>query len=149
VLTIYHHDEAMQDRPPPAQLPDRKVKIERYLETWDLAPAQGPPRAPSPSEAAAIDGVLKLLCERPANAIGREPPAETTPVSRLKLQATGASEDIGLGLAMVAPAVNKGEPPKAPEPAVVLRVGGIYRVYFGKPALDAAEWISEILPPEG
>ncbi|HYE60472.1 MAG TPA: hypothetical protein VD997_00625 [Phycisphaerales bacterium] len=148
-LTIYRDDNALKDERPPAAVPDRSVQIERYLEEWRIRPPGSILRGPSPTESAGIEYLLRTLCELPAEAIGREAPQGTTVVARLKVDATGAGEDIGVGIASVSPPADKGTPRPDPKPALVLRVGGIYRVYFQQPALDAARWIADALPPEG
>ncbi len=145
-VTVVRDDAAM--RPPattaatPADLPPRRLFFERYLDAWRMTPLNGSPREPAPSEHAELETLLELLCDIPADAIGDEPPAGTVSMLRIRLEATGAGGDIGVGAAQV---TKDG----TTRPAVVLRVGPLFRVYFAKPAIDVVKWLGEMVPVEG
>jgi hypothetical protein len=148
-VTVVRDDAAMTDSAP-GPLPGRQFVIGRYIDEWQVTPAgQQTARAAGSDEANAIDRLLKVLTEQPADAVGREPPAGSKGFVRLVVEATGAGADIGVATAMVAPAVKKGEVAAEPKPALVLRVGGIYRVYFGADPGAVAVWLEDVLPPEG
>jgi hypothetical protein len=148
-VTVVRDDAAMTDSAP-GPLPARQFVIGRYIDEWQVTPAgQQTARAAGADEVTGIDRLLKVLTEQPADAVGREPPAGSKGFVRLVVEATGAGADIGVATAMVAPAVKKGEPAAEPKPALVLRVGGIYRVYFGAEPGAVAVWLEDVLPPEG
>lgn|GEM_PF-3036856 len=148
-MTITRDADILKDAPPPAAAAARNVQIVRYLDTWRLAPPGSIPRGLSPTEEAGVEYLMAMLCDLPASGVGREMPTGTTPIVRIKVEATGASEDVGVGVASLKPPGEVGKPAPEAQPAVVLRVGGIYRVYFQKPAVDAARWLNDVLPPEG
>jgi hypothetical protein len=148
-MTITRDADVLKDAPPSAAKPALHVEIVRYLDTWRLAPPGSIPRGLSKTEEAGVEYLLQTLCDLPASGVGREMPAGTSPIVRIKVEATGAGEDVGVGVVSLAPPAEVGKPKPDPQPAVVLRVGGIYRVYFQKPAVDAARWLNDLLPPEG
>ena len=148
-VTVVRDDDAMRESAP-GPLPGRRVVVGRYIDEWQVTPVGADTaRAAGAEEVAAIERLLRVLTERPADAVGREPPAGTRGFVRLVVEATGAGADIGVGTAVVAPAAKKGEAAAEPQAALVLRVGGIYRVYFGADASAVGHWLEDVLPPEG
>lgn len=148
-VTVVRDDEAMKEGAP-GPLPGRRVVVGRYIDEWQVTPAgQETARAAGADEVTAIERLLKVLTEQPADAVGREPPTGSRGFVRLVVEATGAGADIGVGTAVVAPAVKQGEPAAEPQAALVLRVGGIFRVYFGAEPGQVAAWLEDVLPPEG
>ncbi len=143
-VTIMSDDHAMEDSS--AASGARKVVIERSLDEWRLTPEHGAARSPSASERAGIAALLRVLTEQRADGIGREPPRDATGFVRLKVEALAANAEVGVGTAMVVPATGGAREPRE---ALVLRVGGIYRVYFGEDATALARWLKDLLPPEG
>jgi hypothetical protein len=122
----------------------RSVRITRTLDGWRFKPDLGEMRTPSPSDMTQIDALIHLVCEQSADVVRLEPVAGTKAIARIDMQ-VGA----GPALSLVAGVAEFASPGKPAQPALVLRVGPVIRVYLGKAALGVAQWISDELPPEG
>jgi hypothetical protein len=142
---VLAEQEGEQASPPKDQkVPGRSVRVARTLDGWRFKPDQGEMRTPSPSEMTQIDALVHLVCEQPADVVRIEPVAGTKVTARIDVQVgAGPVLSVAGGVAEFA------SPGKPAQPALVLQVGPVIRVYLGKAALGVAQWISDELPPEG
>jgi hypothetical protein len=137
--------QAAPDKPENASAKSgRSVRVTRTLDGWRFKPDQGEMRTPSPSDMTQIDALVHLVCEQPADAVRLEPVTGTKGIAQIDVR-VGPGPTLGglVGIAEFTP------PGKQAQPALVLQVGPVIRVYLGKAALGVAQWISDQLPPEG
>jgi hypothetical protein len=121
----------------------RRVRVVRTLDGWRHKPEQGEPRVIAPTEATRLESFIRLLTDQPADAVGLEPPRDTSPMAMVSLESgLGAGPELGVGAAEVTP------PGKAAQTALVVRSGPVFRVYLGKVG-ELVRWVAEELPPEG
>jgi hypothetical protein len=121
----------------------RRVRVVRTLDGWRYRPEQGEPRVIAPAVVTRLESFIRLLTDQPADAVGLEPPRETSPMAVVSLESgLGAAQEVGIGAAEVTP------PGNGAQTALVVRSGSVFRVYVGKVG-ELVRWIAEELPPEG
>lgn len=126
---------------PPAQAGPRDVVLERTLSGWARSPQASAVQPPDGQASERVAAFIRLLCDTDAAGVMLSPPfdAELTPLALIILGSPN-------GAPLEALAACKWDPPDGAT-CLLLRVGGVWRVYSGSPALDAKKLLRELLPP--